>query len=227
MVSFRVRWMESDLLVWAERDLKEYALGELREAHRQLRDFIRRHPRFLHSMVPYEVPEGAPPVVLAMAQAARLCGVGPMAGVAGAVADTVGKALMPHSREVLVENGGDLFIAGDSERTVGIFAGPSPLSGRLALRLPPCVEGMGVCTSSASVGPSLSLGKADAAVVLADSAVMADSAASLLGNIARDRESIPDALRQVLPLPGVRGALLVMGEDLGAAGEVELVALRP
>lgn len=218
-----MRWAESDLLIWAEEDLSELTLNVLRRLHCELRDFIARHPRFLDSLVPYDIPMDAPRLVRAMADAARACGVGPMAGVAGAVADEVGKALLSHSEEVLVENGGDLFIASSSERVVGIFAGDSPFSGRLALRLPPCEEGVGLCTSSASVGPSLSLGRADAAVVLAESAVMADAAASRLGNLARRPEDIAYALQEILSLPSVRGAVLVMGEELGAAGEVQLV----
>jgi ApbE superfamily uncharacterized protein (UPF0280 family) len=216
---------QSDLLIWAETDLSELARRELRELHRVLQEFISRHPRFRDSLVPYEVPAGSPAVVVAMAEAARSFGVGPMAGVAGAVADAVGRRLMPSSREVLVENGGDLFLATAVERKVGLFAGPSPLSGRLALRLPPFPQGVGLCTSSASVGPSLSLGRADAAVVLADSAVEADAAASLLGNLARREEDIPAALEELLSRPAVRGALLVMWERVGAAGDLELASL--
>lgn len=220
-----MRWAESDLMIWADEDLGELALKRLRELHQELRRFIAHHPRFLYSLVPYDVPENAPPLVRAMADAARACGVGPMAGVAGAVADAVGKYLLSHSGEVLVENGGDLFIASRRERLVGLFAGDSPFSGRLALRIPPCEEGMGLCTSSARVGPSLSLGRADAAVVLADDAVTADAAASRLGNLARRPEDIAQALREVLTLPRVRGAMLILGEELGVAGEVELVRL--
>ena len=123
---------------------------------------------------------------------------------------------------MIVENGGDLFMATRRERKVGIFAGGSPFTRRLAVIIPPAPEGLGVCTSSATVGPSLSLGKADAALVKADSAVLADAAASALGNRVRGDEDLESAMAYVMRRAGVRGALVVVGEHLGAAGDIKL-----
>ena len=222
LAPFTVTYRESDLMVWAGKDLSVAALEELTRLYDELAEFIARHPRFRDSLVPYELPAGAPAVARDMAAAAEVFGVGPMAGVAGAFADHLGRHLKPASREVIVENGGDLYIASTRERLVGILAGDSPLSGRIALRLPPCPGGIGLCTSSATVGPSLSLGRADAAVVLAESAVLADAAASALGNLVKKPEDIQPALERVSTAPGVSGCLAVMGEFLGAAGAVEI-----
>lgn len=222
LLGFRVMVGESDLLVWAERDLSQLAVKELLDIYEELEGFIGRHPRFRDSLVPYPVPEGAPTTVRSMAEAAEAFGVGPMAGVAGAVADRVGRALLEESGEVMVENGGDLFIATHLERRVGIFAGGSPFSGKLAVIVPPVPEGLGVCTSSATVGPSLSLGKADAALVKAESAVLADAAASALGNRVRGDGDLESALDHVMRRTGVLGALVILGDRLGVAGDIKL-----
>ncbi len=224
LTAFEVKVGETDLLIWAARDLGVEAEGFTRLYRRELEDFIERQPLFRTSFKPYDVPDSAPAIVRAMAEAAALVDVGPMAGVAGALAEFVGRDLVRvGSPEVIVENGGDIWLASVRERRIGIFAGESPFGGRLALRLPPAPEGMGVCTSSATVGPSRSFGRADAAVVLAPSAVLADAAASALGNRAKNPEDIASALEWTMRIPGIAGCLIVMGEHLGVLGDVNLV----
>lgn len=224
LVSFRVVVGESDLLVWAKHDLREEAERRLVYHRGLLEDFIARHPRFATSFVPYPVPEDSPWVVKLMAEAAFKAGVGPMAAVAGAIAEAVGKDLLCLTDEVIVENGGDIYLRSFRERKVGLFAGRSPLTGRIAFRLPPTrEEGLGICTSSATVGPSYSAGRADAAVILADGAALADAAATALGNRLKSPEDVESSLRSVLKIPGVHGAAAVMGELLGVAGDLELV----
>jgi ApbE superfamily uncharacterized protein (UPF0280 family) len=223
LTSFRVVVGESDLLIWAESDLSEEVRRFLLFHRGQLEDFMARHPRFGESFVPYPVPEGAPAVVRLMAEAAERAGVGPMAAVAGALAEVVGKDIIDRSYEIIVENGGDIYLRSSRERKVGLFAGPSPLSGKIAFVLPPTGDdGVGICTSSATVGPSYSAGRADAAVVLAEGAALADAAATALGNRLKSPEDIPKALEFTLEIPGVLGAAAVMGEVLGVVGELEL-----
>ncbi len=117
-----------------------------------------------------------------MAAAAQTAGVGPMAAVAGAIAECVGRELLEFSPEVIVENGGDIFLKVSHRRTVGIFAGDSPLTGRIGIQIEARDTPLGVCTSSGTVGHSLSFGRADAVVVLAPAAALADAAATAIGN---------------------------------------------
>ena len=84
---------------------------------------------------------------------------------------------------------------------------------------------MGICTSSATVGHSLSLGAADAAVILANSAALADAVATRVGNRIQQKGDIPAALELAQSIPGVTGALVVLGGDLGAWGDLEMVDL--
>ena len=146
-----------------------------------------------------------------------------MGAVAGAIAQVVGEDLKPLSPEIIVENGGDIFIRSRRERRVGVFAGDSPLSGRLALMIPPTPpQGLGVCTSSATVGPSFSAGRADAALVVAGNAALADAAASALGNRVKQRDDVEEALAAVSAIAGVIGCLVIIGEHLGVLGDLEI-----
>lgn len=225
LVPFRVQIKESDLLILARKDLTDSAIAALKAVRAELEEWISRHPEFAASFVPLEVPAGQEPgaVVRAMYEAGRTCGVGPMAAVAGAVAEAVGTALLAASKEVIVENGGDIFAVVAKERVAQIFAGTSPFSDRLGIKLAPGTR-CGVCTSSATVGPSVSFGKADAVVVVADSAALADAAATAIGNRVRAPEDISEALDFSGKLP-IRGAVIIIGDVLAARGEIELVEL--
>lgn len=160
-----------------------------------------------------------------MLEAGRLTGVGPMAGVAGAIAEAVGRDLQVFSPEVIIENGGDLFVASQEPLVIGVYAGGSPLSRRLGITLPPCPEGLGLCTSSGTVGHSLSFGRADAVTVLSPSAVLADAAATAVGNRVRTRQDLGAALAWAEGIPQVEGVLIIVDDKLGLWGSLELVRL--
>jgi ApbE superfamily uncharacterized protein (UPF0280 family) len=124
---------------------------------------------------------------------------------------------------VIVENGGDIFLYTTRPRVAAIYAGASPLSGKLGIRVSRLSQPLGLCTSSGTVGPSLSFGKADAAMVLAESAALADAAATALGNRVKAGPDIEPALEFLKGIRGILGAAAIVGEQLGAWGEVEFV----
>ena len=223
--TFQVRIGESDLLISAERLLPELAERALRLARADLEGYLARDPDFERTLVPREAMDGAPSIVLQMVEAARVCGVGPMAAVAGAVAQVVGEALLADSQQVIVENGGDIFLYTTRPRTAAIYAGPSPLSGKLGLKVNLVNQPLGLCTSSGTVGPSLSFGKADAAIVLAESAPLADAVATALGNQVKTAVDIELALEVVSKIPGIYGLAAIIGEHVGAWGEMEFLPL--
>ncbi|MGD0856467.1 MAG: UPF0280 family protein [Dehalococcoidia bacterium] len=225
LVSFRVVVKETDLYVRARRDLSREALAAIQKYRNPLEEYIRSHPLFMHSLEPLEVDQQAPQVVKMMAGSARAADVGPMAAVAGAMAELVGRNLLEYSDEVIVENGGDIFIKTTRKRLVGIYAGNSPFSGKLAIEIEPEKTPMGICTSSGTVGPSLSLGLADAAIVLSSSAAFADAAATAVGNLVKLPDDIPAALEHGQVISGVIGVLLIAGEHMGVWGDIKLVRL--
>jgi len=225
LTTFRVVVRETDLHIAAKRDLTVEATGLVEAARADIERYISTHRRFVESFVPFQVDEAAPAIVREMADAASRAGVGPMAAVAGAMAQHVAAGLAHQSDEVIVENGGDVFIAGSTERTVALHAGPSPLSGRVGIVVTAEMLPCAVCTSSASVGPSVSLGRADAACVVARSGALADAVASALGNRVHSAADVGRAIEAVKHIEGVLGLVVVAGETLGAWGSARLVSL--
>ena len=227
LTSFGVRVGETNLQILAARDLSAPARELAGEARTELHAWRRRDAAFFETLEPHAVPDEAPEIVKAMARAAKLAGVGPMAAVAGAIAERVGRGLMasPYDlEEVIVENGGDIFIATEAARRVAVFAGASPLSMKLAIEIPPADTPLGVATSSATVGPSTSFGAADAAVALAPDAALADAVATALGNRVRSRGDLERALEWALGVEGVLGALVVLGDKVAVQGRIKLAA---
>lgn len=214
---------ETDLFISAEKDVKEIAQKSVKKYRLYLEDYIKLHPEFKESLEPLDVDLKAPEIVKDMIYASRLAGVGPMAAVAGAVAEFVGKEILSFSRQVIVENGGDIFIKSDIERTVAIFAGDSPLSNKLFIKIKPQDMPLGICTSSGTVGHSLSFGKADACVIISKSTSLADAVATAACNRVNKEEDIRPALNFATSIKGVRGALIVYGKDFGASGDIELI----
>jgi ApbE superfamily uncharacterized protein (UPF0280 family) len=141
-----------------------------------------------------------------MIRVSGLAHVGPMASVAGAVAEFVSKDLLPLSDELIIENGGDIYLETSKERTIGLYAGPSPLSLKVGLIITPEDAPLGVCTSSATVGPSLSFGKADAVCILSKSGALADAAATAVGNVVKERKDIERGLN-LGKIEGINGVL--------------------
>ena len=225
LCSFEVRVGESDLLISAERPLQETAERALSSIRGELEEYLAGDPDFAGALEPREPTSEAPPIVANMAAAARACEVGPMAAVAGAVAQAVGEALLGESEQVIVENGGDIFLHTSRPRVAAIYAGASPLSGKLGVRIGRVGQPLGLCTSSGTVGHSMSRGRADAAIVLAESGALADAAATALGNSIRQAADIEAGLEFLNEIEGVLGGAVVLGEHLGAWGEVELTRL--
>ena len=225
LVKFEVVVKETDLLIRAERDFSKEARESVLKYRNQLETYITRNPEFQRSLVPLTDDPYAPEIVQQMIRASRLAGVGPMAAVAGAMAEWVSKDLLKLSKEVIVENGGDIYLATSRERTIGIFAGDSPLSLKIGIVISPEDTPLGVCTSSGTVGPSLSFGKADAVCILAKSSALADAVATAVGNIVGEKKDIELGLERGKKIAGVLGMLIIVEEKMGVWGNVRLIQL--
>jgi len=219
---FTVMEKESDLYIAAIRDLSHEALVSLKLHRSHIENYIRLHDDFLYSLVPLPFNPLAPSIVRDMMEAASKAGVGPMAAVAGAIAEYVGRDLLAYSSEVIVENGGDIYAATHRPLEVGIFAGESPLSGKVKILLQETDMPAGICTSSGTVGPSLSFGKADAVCIISSSASLADAAASAVGNRVKNPRDIEGAITFGKNIPGVKGIVIIMGKHMGVWGSVNL-----
>lgn len=224
LVSFNAIIKETDLYIRAQTNLKTEAIKAILKCRNPLEQYIERHPLFLSSIKPFPVETTVPDIVKDMAQAAQAAGVGPMAAVAGAVAEAVGKDLLADSPEVIVENGGDIFIKTLKKRFIGVYAGTSPFTGKIALEIAPEETPLGICTSSKTVGHSLSFGKADAVIVLSASTALADAAATAICNRIKTTEDIDIEIKRVKKVERLAGVIIIKDDKIGLWGKVKIVS---
>jgi len=222
LVSFNVVVKETDLYIRATTNLKRKALRLVLKYRDALERYIERHPSFLTSLEPIAVGDDAPHIITEMAEAATKAGVGPMASVAGAIAEFVGSQLLAFSPEIIIENGGDIYLRSLKKRLIGIYAGKSPLTGKIGLEIDGQDTPMGICTSSGTVGHSLSFGKADAVVVLSQSATLADAAATAIGNLIIQPSDIPGGIEFAQSIDGLKGVVIIKDNKVGLWGEVNI-----
>lgn len=220
LVSFTLRVKQTDMRISAQAELEAEALALVLDARAQVEGYIGRHPEFLRSLVPLDDDRSAPGVVAAMLDAARRANVGPMAAVAGAIAEHVGRGLGAKSPEVIVENGGDLYLCSRQRRELTLLAENTALGG-LRITVPPAPEGAGIATSAGTLGHSLSFGKADAVMVAAASGALADAMATAIGNIVQCEADLAPALARARSM-GARAAVIVADGHLAAFGDIEL-----
>jgi ApbE superfamily uncharacterized protein (UPF0280 family) len=225
LATFRVLIKETDLLVSSSKDLSKHTRDSVHNYRRQLEDYTRSRSDFLSTLLPYPEDPLAPEIVREMIAVTRMLGVGPMAAVAGTIAQFVGNDLLKYSEEVIVENGGDIFLKTKKPVTVSIFAGSSQLSNKLGLIINPEEMPSGICTSSATVGHSLSLGIADAVCILAESASIADAAATALGNRITNKSELKGVIESIRGSKGIKGGVVIAGKTMATWGEIELTKI--
>ena len=227
LTSFSATVKETDLWIAVNsfsynENLKSRVEQVIWNRRHQIESYLETHPHLLTALEPLLPADDAPELVKVMARAGNRAGVGPMAAVAGAIAEEIGQFLLNLSEEVIVENGGDIFIKVSEPVNIGIYAGDSPLSGKLALQIKPGQTPIGICTSSGTVGPSISFGRADAAIALSQSTPLADAVATALGNRVQDPGEFETALEFARKIEGITGALLICGDQIAVWGDIEL-----
>lgn len=225
LVCFQVVVAESDLAICAAEDLSDLAEDLVIRSRWDLENYIATHPRFAESYVPVQVETDAPAIVQQMARAAWRSNVGPMAAVAGAVAEYVARGLAERTPDVIVENGGDIYLIGEHERVVALWAN-RPGMDRIGLKIPAGMQPVAVCTSSGTVGHSESLGSADAVTALAHDGALADAVVTALANRVHGPDDIPKAIEAAQNVPGVFGVLVTIDGHVGAWGNVRLTPLE-
>ncbi|MHA1629969.1 MAG: UPF0280 family protein [Candidatus Heimdallarchaeota archaeon] len=213
--------------------VEEQYLSSAREVICRLREELKAYisfdPLFELSLTPRKVSADAPEIVKRMAAAAKKAQVGPMAAVAGAIASLTVEALREQGASTAIfDNGGDIALVSEEPVTIGIYHGLRN-SNDLALKIPPTEKPLGVCTSSGTIGHSVSLGKADAAVVISNDASLADAAATALGNMIQttDETELVLAMETILRRCNVEGLLVFIKNSVGFCGKVPQLILTP
>ncbi|MCU0597718.1 MAG: UPF0280 family protein [Desulfobacterales bacterium] len=224
-MSFQVSVKETDLWVQAEKNLECETRELVLKYRAHIESYIHENPEFLSSLKPWRIKGIAPKIVCDMALAGQLAGVGPMAAVAGAVAEYVGLELLGSSSQVVVENGGDIFLKTERPIVSAIYAGASPLSLKIGISLKHSGAPIGICTSSGTVGHSYSMGKADAVCVVSNSCALSDAAATAICNHVDSAGAIGRAIAFGKQISGVSGIVVISDDKIGMWGDIEIVPL--
>ncbi|WP_226988691.1 UPF0280 family protein [Methanopyrus kandleri] len=224
----RVVIEETDVTIRADSKESVSSAAKAVKLHRsELDRYVAKDPAFVTAKVPVRTLEGAPEVAKLMSRAAEPFGVGPMAAVAGAIAELAARASEP---TVIVDNGGDVQVRARRSVVVGLYVSDDhPLSGRIGFE----IEGvLGVCTSSGKFGHSYSAGKADAVTVFAERASLADAAATAICNLTSGDDpeaAVQRALEFADDFTGdlIEAAVVIRGDFVGISGRPpKIVSLR-
>lgn len=213
---------ETDLQILTNKKLDRPFVEEKIQQYRwDIENYINKDHRFLTALKPLAVELNAQPIILAMAEAARQVSVGPMACVAGAIAEFLGKELLKKGyKDVIVENGGDVFLKISKTRVIGLYTGKSKVWNKLGLVIKPSQTPLGICTSSGTIGHSLSFGSADSVVILSKSTLLSDAVATAVANRVNSKKDMDGALNFARAVKAVEGVIIILKKDMMSWGKL-------
>ncbi len=220
-ISFQLVLEESDIQVVAKKNLASQMLETLGSLRADVKSWVTLYPDFRTSLAPLPMPKNAPDIIMRMYTGAAKAGVGPFAAVAGTVAQMLAEKYVGKSADIIVENGGDIYMYSETPRTVALLADPAG-GPSLGLQLEAGDFPLALCASSATIGHSLSLGNGELAVVRAKDGALADAVATALGNRLRKAASVELALEFAQSIEGVDGVFVQCDEAIGAWGNMVL-----
>lgn len=193
----------------------------------EIKKYIQKNPLFLTSLKPLKIPKNieTPLIIKNMLESGIIAEVGPMASVAGTISESSIEYLINEgSKHSIIENGGDISLKTNKKTICGIYAGNSSLSGTLGFQLPAQRKPLGICTSSGTVGPSLSFGRADSVTVISKHASHADALATSIANKVQNKND-EDAIQEGLDWADefkeyYNSILIILNENAGTIGKL-------
>lgn len=211
---------ETAATIAADREYLAAAVGAIKAARGQIERQIRKDRFFLTTLEPYDCTESIPEVIRRMCDASRAAGVGPMATVAGTIAQVALEAMVSEGcSHGWVDNGGDIALLLDNPETVEVFTDPRSKTA-FGLELLPNEKIFGVCSSSGRLGHSISFGNADVALAIADDAILADALATAIGNKVKDLDSLNQCFDTADRVPGFRGGIAILDGSVAVRGKI-------
>ena len=230
---FEISYLETDLWIGVnpgafQLEMKNVAFAKIKSLRYKFDEYIQLEPFFKKSLKPFQPTGIAPAEAVEMAVAAEKAGIGPMSAVAGLFAREVGEEILKNFsvEELIVENGGDIYVLLKSELTLSVFAGDSILSERIGLVIPSEKQKLGICTSAGTVGPSLSYGKADAVVVICEDVLLADAFATAFGNKVKSAADVEKVIKYSEKYPEILSLLIICEDKIGIRGDYEMRVLK-
>ena len=225
-------YRETDLWVAVDAgsygiETERYTMDRILFYRSVLEEHIAACPEFRDSLVPVMAPAGVHPILQDMYEATQAAGTGPMSAVAGAVAEYISRDILEEYKadEVIVENGGDIFMKLTTPAIISVYAGDSPLSEKIALQIRPEETPLSVCCSSGTVGHSLSFGIADACMIACRSGALADAFATAFCNRVKSREMVHEVTENALHEPEIISVVIIAGDKVGLGGSIEIKLL--
>ncbi|MCM8819276.1 MAG: UPF0280 family protein, partial [Candidatus Omnitrophica bacterium] len=183
--NFQICYNESDLFIWSDKPIdKDFAYNILKKYFLQIEEYIKKNPIFFTSLKPLPYDQYAPDIINDMIKSAQYTNVGPFASVAGAIAQYVGLELLKYTEQLIIENGGDIFLKINEDKKLGVYLGKhfDITIDTIFLKIKKRKSPFGIASSSAFIGHSLNFGRADLVTVIAKDAISADCLATALSN---------------------------------------------
>jgi len=215
---------ETAVTIIADSKYIKTAKDAIFDARRIIEMKIAEDPFFRATFDPYPVNKNDDELIQRMCKASILADVGPMAAVAGAVATYAAERMKAEGATYgVIENGGDIALFSNKRTfTIGLYSGDPNLA-ELALIMRPEGNIKGICSSSAKIGPSISFGDSDICTIVSDDVILADAAATRLGNLVKGGE-IATALETVIDIPGINGCIAYCNGNIAMIGDLPELA---
>jgi len=227
--SFTSAFRETDLWVAVDspgfnKETEPFTLDRIIHYRNILEMYIEQNPEFRDSLVPVMNPGSAHPLISSMIDAAQAAGTGPMSAVAGTIAEFICTDLLAKFRfeEVIIENGGDIFMKLASPATISVYAGTSPLSEKINLVIKPGETPLSICCSSGTLGHSISFGVADACMIVCHSGALADAYATAFCNEVKSKEMVQKVTEMALQKEGILSVVIIMDDKVAIGGQIEI-----
>lgn len=207
------------------------AMTQLVQDRAILKFFVKNNPVWQNSFVPMHTKDPAPIIEL-MEESAEICDVGPMAAVAGALADRMQMVMLEnkHVQVAVVEDGGEIAINSAEDIVIALYVLSNSLKAKLGFKFAGGSTAVGLGTSSGQFGHSISLGEADTATIFAKNAALADAAATKICNAVKGEDhekSILKGLDLADKIDGLYGVFITRGKFIGKKGKIpDLVTIQ-
>lgn len=227
--SFSVCHKKTDLWISVDRqsyseEMERFCVQTAAEMWHIMESYLANDTSYITSLVPYHPNGNAPEILKRMSAVADITGIGPMSAVAGACSEYIAQKLKERfgCKEIIIENGGDIYAELLTDTDIAVFAGQSPLSKKVGFTIPANISPIGICTSSGTVGPSLSFGKADAVMIICRDVMLADSYATAFANKIKTTEDIEPTMALIEKEPQIIAAIAIKDDKLGIYGSLPL-----
>lgn len=226
--SYQIVYKETSLFIRSPKDYKNRVLRTLISLRKPLENYIKENPDFLTSLSPLKPKKNAPKIVKKMCEVSQKTKIGPMSAVAGTIAEFLGYEILKWLKKenlkefLIIENGGDIFAYVNEPITVGIYAGENSLfTGKIGIRISLLNQPLGICTSSGTLGHSLSFGKADAVVIVSNSASFSDTLATATCNLLKTQQDILKVIEFAKKFEELLFVCIIIGKNISFWSKVE------